>query len=100
MICINLLACLQFRHAVIIWIFVGAILIRLERIGLEVKESFSLQQWRGGEGQKMEGKGREENSFHSTFLAHFVFILYSKSNMSPLEGRLQAISLFWQSLLP
>ena len=67
----------------------GALLIRLERIGLEVKESFSLQQWRGGgEGQKMEGKGREENSFHSTFLAHFVFILYSKSNMSPLEGRL------------
>ena len=54
----------------------------------------------GGEGQKMEGKGREENSFHSTFLAHFVFILYSKSNMSPLEGRLRAISLFWQSLLP
>lgn len=79
----------------------GAILIRLERIGLEVKESFSLQQYGGGgEGQKMEGKGREENSFHSTFLAHFVFILYSKSNMSPLEGRLQAISLFWQSLLP
>ena len=77
----------------------GAILIRLERIGLEVKESFSLQQWRG-EGQKMEGKRREENSFHSTFLAHFVFILYSKSNMSPLEGRLRAISLFWQSLLP
>ena len=79
----------------------GAILIRLERIGLEVKESFSLQRYGGGgEGQKMEGKGREENSFHSTFLAHFVFILYSKSNMSPLEGRLQAISLFWQSLLP
>ena len=52
----------------------------------------------GGEGQKMEGKGGE--FFHSTFLAHFVFILYSKSNMSPLEGRLQAISLFWQSLLP
>ena len=74
----------------------GAILIRLERIGLEVPPAMEG----GGEGQKMEGKRREEDSFHSTFLAHFVFILYSKSNMSPLEGRLRAISLFWQSLLP
>ena len=56
----------------------GAILIRLERIGLEVKESFSLQQWRGGgEGQKMEGKGGE--FFHSTFLAH----LYSFCIVNP-----------------
>ena len=39
----------------------GAILIRLERIGLEVKESFSLQQWRGGGGAKngREGEGGE-----------------------------------------
>lgn len=93
MICINLLACLQFRHAVIrVREWSLSSIHYLDFCGCHFME--------GGEGQKMEGKGREENSFHSTFLAHFVFILYSKSNMSPLEGRLQAISLFWQSLLP
>ena len=38
----------------------GAILIRLKRIGLEVKESFSLQQWRGGGAKNgREGEGGE-----------------------------------------
>ena len=56
----------------------GAILIRLERIGLEVKESFSLQQWRGG-GRGKKWKGREENSFIVPSLP----ILYSFCIVNP-----------------
>lgn len=49
----------------------GAILIRLERIGLEVKESFSLQQWRGG-GLNRPKNGREGNGgvFFLYYLSH------------------------------
>lgn len=54
----------------------GAILIRLERIGLEVKESFSLQQWRGGGFKSAKKwKGREWRSI--LFILPFSLILYS-----------------------
>ena len=43
----------------------GALLIRLERIGLEVKESFSLQQWRGGGGGAKNGREGEGGEFFS-----------------------------------
>ena len=50
----------------------GAILIRLERIGLEVKESFSLQQWRGGfkSAKKWKGRGGKGGVFFLYYLSH------------------------------
>lgn len=63
----------------------GAILIRLERIGLEVKESFSLQQWRGGGGGGFKSakkwKGGEGRSI--LFILPFSLILYSFCIVNP-----------------
>ena len=65
----------------------GAILIRLERIGLEVKESFSLQQWRrGGRGKKWKGRGGRR----ILFIVPSLPILYSFCIVNPTCHLLKA----------
>lgn len=65
----------------------GAILIRLERIGLEVKESFSLQQYGGGgRGKKWKGRGGRR----IIFIVPSLPILYSFCIVNPTCHLLKA----------
>lgn len=66
----------------------GALLIRLERIGLEVKESFSLQQWRGGGGRGKKWKGRGGRRI--LFIVPSLPILYSFCIVNPTCHLLKA----------